>query len=111
MNALTSELIRLHGREGLRAEQWFDLMIDDVLAGFGLRLAPEDIPSEPVRAASFELSGLYAKNPELMSMAVVRGQDVDIAGLKSGAEESNPEDAARLKELDRTHYLEQGHRP
>ena len=50
MNALTSQLIRLHGREGLRAEQWFDLMIDDVLAGFGLRLAPEDTPSEPFRA-------------------------------------------------------------
>ena len=61
MNALTSELIRLHGREGLRAEQWFDLMIDDVLAGFGLRLAPEDIPSEPVRAQLFELSGCMPK--------------------------------------------------
>ena len=41
MNTLTRELIGLHGKEGLRAERWFDLMLDDVLAGFGLRLAPE----------------------------------------------------------------------
>jgi hypothetical protein len=61
MVTLTKRLIDLHGREGLRGEQWFDLMIDDVLASFGLRLAPEDIPSEPVRAVLFELSGLYAK--------------------------------------------------
>lgn len=51
------------------------------------------------------LSGLYAKNPELMSTAVVRGQDVDIAGLKSGAGESNPEDAAKLKELAKLYWL------
>ena len=38
MAKLTDELIRLHGKEGLRAEQWFDLLIDDVLAGFGIRL-------------------------------------------------------------------------
>jgi hypothetical protein len=61
MNTLTRELIGLHGKEGLRAERWFDLMIDDVLAGFGLRLAPEEIPPAPVRSVLCELSGLYAR--------------------------------------------------
>ncbi|MCB1819781.1 MAG: hypothetical protein KDI77_17835, partial [Gammaproteobacteria bacterium] len=61
MDALTNRLIGLHGHEGLRAEQWFDLLIDDVLAGFGMRLAPEDIPGEAVRGELFELSGQYAR--------------------------------------------------
>jgi len=37
VDALTKELIAPHGREGLRAEQWFDLMSDDVLAVNPLR--------------------------------------------------------------------------
>lgn len=59
MGKLTDELIRLHGKEGLRAEQWFELLIDDVLAGFGIRLT--EIPSEAVREVLFNLSGLYAR--------------------------------------------------
>ncbi len=59
MDVLTKELISLHGKEGLRAEQWFDLMIDDVLAGFGLKLT--EIPADAVREVLFNLSGLYAK--------------------------------------------------
>jgi len=61
MNNLAKELIRLHGTEGLRAEQWFDLMLDDVMAGFGKRLAEHEIPKKPVREVLFTLSGLYAK--------------------------------------------------
>jgi hypothetical protein len=56
MGRLTDELIKLHGREGLSAEQWFDLMIDDVLAVFGIRLTK--VPSEDVREVLFDLSGL-----------------------------------------------------
>lgn len=37
MNALTSQLIRLHGREGLRAEQWFDLSSLYAKELFGVR--------------------------------------------------------------------------
>ena len=59
MAKLTDALIRLHGKEGLRAEQWFDRMIDDVLAGFGIRLT--EIPSDSVREVLFNLSGLYAR--------------------------------------------------
>lgn len=59
MDKLTKELISLHGKEGLRAEQWFDLMLDDVLAGFGIRLT--EIPTEAVREVLFNLSGLYAR--------------------------------------------------
>ncbi len=59
MDALTKELIGLHGKEGLRADQWFDHLIDDVLAGFGLWLT--DIPSEAVREVIFDLSALYAR--------------------------------------------------
>ncbi|MEW7980965.1 MAG: hypothetical protein AB2813_14550 [Candidatus Sedimenticola endophacoides] len=61
MNNLAKELIRLHGTEGLRAEQWFDLILDDVMAGFGKRLAEHEIPKKPVREVLFTLSGLYAK--------------------------------------------------
>ena len=59
MDVLTKELISLHGKEGLRAEQWFDLMIDDVLAGFGLKLT--EIPADAVQEVLFNLSGLYAR--------------------------------------------------
>ncbi len=59
MDALSKELINLHGKEGLRADQWFDLMIDDVLAGFGILLT--EIPSDAVREVLFDLSGLYAQ--------------------------------------------------
>ncbi len=61
MSNLTKELIRLHGTEGLRAEQWFDLMLDDVMAGFGKTLTENEIPGERVRAVLFDLSALYAK--------------------------------------------------
>jgi len=59
MSNLAKEIISLHGKEGLSADQWFELLIDDVLAGFGLLLT--DIPPEPVRAVLFELAGQYAK--------------------------------------------------
>ncbi len=58
MNTLTKELISLHNKHGLRADEWFTLMIDDVLAGFGLRL--KEIPSKEVTGVLSGLSGLYA---------------------------------------------------
>ncbi len=65
MNRLTKELISLHNKEGLRAEQWFSLMVDDVLAGFGLKL--KEIPSPEVTEVLFNLSGIYAN--ELIKVA------------------------------------------
>ncbi|WP_330178454.1 N-6 DNA methylase [Candidatus Vondammii sp. HM_W22] len=59
MNRLTKELISLHNQKGLRADQWFSLMIDDVLAGFGIKLT--EIPAEPVREVLFNLTGMYAQ--------------------------------------------------
>ena len=50
------------------------------------------------------LSGLYAKNPELMAMAVSRGQQVDIEQLKNGAGESNPDELQQLKQLGKLYW-------
>ncbi|MFK7992788.1 MAG: phospholipase D-like domain-containing protein [Granulosicoccus sp.] len=51
------------------------------------------------------LSGLYAKNPELMAMAVSRGQDIEITKLKSNDGGTNPEDTEKLKELAKLYWL------
>lgn len=45
------------------------------------------------------LSGLYAKNPNLMAMAVSRGQDVDVGKLRAGSAEADPAAREQLKEL------------
>lgn len=58
MNALAKALIDSHGTCGLTGSQWFDHLLNDVLAGFGLRL--KVVPSEDVMAHLFDLSGLYA---------------------------------------------------
>ena len=71
----------------------------------GKNVANRNISNLNTGNSGLFLSGLYGKNPELMSMAVVRGQDLDIAGLKSGAGESNPEDTKKLKELARLYWL------
>ncbi|MFK7893236.1 MAG: phospholipase D-like domain-containing protein [Granulosicoccus sp.] len=51
------------------------------------------------------LSGLYAKNPELMAMAVSNGQNIDIDSLQSNAGSSTPEDTEQLKQLARLYWL------
>ena len=59
MDTLSKSLIDSHGKRGLSASQWFTHMVDDVLAGFGLKL--KTIPGDDVTAHLFELSGLYAQ--------------------------------------------------
>lgn len=59
MDALSKALIGSHGKCGLQASQWFTYLIDDVLAGFGLRLTT--VPDDVITAHLFELSGLYAR--------------------------------------------------
>ncbi len=71
----------------------------------GRNVASKNISNINTGNSGLFLSGLYAKNPELMSTAVVRGQDVDIAKLKSGAGESNSEDTEKLKELAKLYWL------
>jgi phosphatidylserine/phosphatidylglycerophosphate/cardiolipin synthase-like enzyme len=51
------------------------------------------------------LSGLYAKNPELMAMAVSNGQGIDVAKLQSDSGDTNPEDVEKLKELAKLYWL------
>lgn len=50
------------------------------------------------------LSGLYAKNPELMAMAVSQGQDVDLDTLKAGSGDTSEEDIDNLKRLARLYW-------
>ena len=50
------------------------------------------------------LSGLYAKNPEVMAMAVTNGQGFDVAELQSSSGDSKPEDIEKLKELAKLYW-------
>ena len=59
MKTFTKAIIDSHSKCGLTAMQWFTHMVDDVLAGFGLKL--KTIPDSTVTAHLFELSGLYAQ--------------------------------------------------
>jgi len=45
------------------------------------------------------LSGLYAKNPNLMAMAASQGQDIDVDTLRAGGEDADPAAREQLKEL------------
>jgi len=58
MDSLSKALIDSHGKCGLTASRWFDHLVDDVLAGFGLKL--QTVPDSDVTEHLFILSGLYA---------------------------------------------------
>lgn len=45
------------------------------------------------------LSGLYSKKPDLMTLAVVRGQDIDLATFAESRAEVSPQDREKLKKL------------
>lgn len=58
---LSKHLMKLHLTHGYRADEYFQWMVDDCLAGFGRRLSEEEIPPEEVRPILYELGQLYAR--------------------------------------------------
>ncbi len=50
------------------------------------------------------LSGLYGKNPQLMSYAVARGQDIDTQALAASAQSSDPARTEQMKELGKLYF-------
>ncbi len=50
------------------------------------------------------LSGLYGKNPQLMSYAVARGQDIDTQALAASAQAGDPARTAQMKELGKLYF-------
>lgn len=50
------------------------------------------------------LSGLYGKNPQLMSYAVARGQGIDSQALAASAQRSDPARTEQMKELGKLYF-------
>lgn len=57
-HALSKALYDCHNQHGYDATIYFRWLVDDVLAGFGIKMS--DIPPEETRPIIFELAGLYA---------------------------------------------------
>lgn len=55
----TQDIIKLHGKHGYSCDQYFSWMVDDVLAGFGVK--PEILPPEEIMPVLFDISGEYAQ--------------------------------------------------
>lgn len=65
LSDLTKAIVKLDNRHGYRCDQYFAWLIDDVLAGFGIKAL--EIPPEEVIPDIFELGGLYA--PQVIQTA------------------------------------------
>jgi hypothetical protein len=59
LSPLTKAIVKLDNRHGYRCEQYFTWLIDDVLAGFGIK--PVEPPPDETIPDIFELGQLYAQ--------------------------------------------------
>lgn len=59
MNRLTQQLLKLHSHNGYSPDQYFQWMLDDCLAAFGVKII--DLPPEKARDAIFEVSKIYGQ--------------------------------------------------
>lgn len=50
------------------------------------------------------LSGLYSKRPDVMALAIQRGQQLDVEALKAGAAGGSPQDVENLKRVGKLYW-------